>query len=321
LNEPETNGPVVNKSAISEPVLNESVVNESVSIDSILNQPVMNEPVANRSAISEPALIESSVNESQIRQSNINQSQMYMNLSSNTSNSLPGTDQESNGTRNSSYPFVSRDINLSFDNHSSGFVALHQSLMNFASNSTEIHDGISQDRNGLAASVPPEFNNTNNEIYNQNDTSNLKTNNDTTQDKKAKNESGGTMLNQRNNITPNALVPSRNDISDYSVPDNAPNTTSVQVIISLEGNPNSAPTGKTLLANNSMSQFQEPKQNQTYNRNESKTNLDGSSISLLQQNNKKKVSTSSASAKPQESKKGRLTNSPNIRNLKVPTPS
>ena len=331
LNEPVMNESSTNKSAISE-----SALNESVSDESLLNEPVMNESVANRSAISESALNESVVNESQIRQSNTNQSEMRINLSSNTSNSLPATGQESNSTRNSSYPIVTRNTNLSFDNHSTGFIALQQSQTNFAaSNSAEIHNNINQDKNGSSASAPPEFNNTNNEIHNQNETSNLKTNSDSTQDEKAKNESEGTMLNQRSNITSDALASSSKDIPPNSVPDKASNITPNQITKSL--NPDSAlTTGNTLLASDSASQLQEPKQNQTYNRNESKTLLDGSSISLPLPNNnteelqnhaeqntnteKKKVSTSSASVKSRESKKG-VTNRPNIRSLKVQTPS
>ena len=311
-------------------------MNESVMNESLLNEPVMNEPGTNESTISESALNKSVVNESQVRQSNTNQSETRINLSSNTSNSLPATDQESNGTRNSSYPIVPRNTTLSFDNHSSGFAALPQSQTNFAaSNSAEIHNNITQDKNGSAASAPPEFNNTNNEIHNQNETSNLKTNSDSSQDEKAKNESQGIMLNQRNNITSDALASSPKDIPPNSVPDKALNITPNQITKSL--NPDSAPTtGNTLLANDSTSQLQEPKQNQTYNRNESKPLLDGSSISLPLPNNKteelqnlaeknkntekKKVSTSSASAKSQESKKGRLANKPNVRTLKVPTP-
>ena len=336
LNEPVMNESSTNKPSISESALNESVVNESVSDESLLNEPVMNESVANRSAISESALNESVVNESQIRQSNTNQSEMRINLSSNTSNSLPATGQESNSTRNSSYPIVTRNTNLSFDNHSTGFIALQQSQTNFAaSNSAEIHNNINQDKNGSSASAPPEFNNTNNEIHNQNETSNLKTNSDSTQDEKAKNESEGTMLNQRSNITSDALASSSKDIPPNSVPDKASNITPNQITKSL--NPDSAlTTGNTLLASDSASQLQEPKQNQTYNRNESKTLLDGSSISLPLPNNnteelqnhaeqntnteKKKVSTSSASVKSRESKKG-LANRPNIRSLKVQTPS
>ena len=331
LNEPVMNESSTNKSAISE-----SALNESVSDESLLNEPVMNESVANRSAISESALNESVVNESQIRQSNTNQSEMRINLSSNTSNSLPATGQESNSTRNSSYPIVTRNTNLSFDNHSTGFIALQQSQTNFAaSNSAEIHNNITQDKNGSSASAPPEFNNTNNEIHNQNETSNLKTNSDSTQDEKAKNESEGTMLNQRSNITSDALASSSKDIPPNSVPDKASNITPNQITKSL--NPDSAlTTGNTLLASDSASQLQEPKQNQTYNRNESKTLLDGSSISLPLPNNnteelqnhaeqntnteKKKVSTSSASVKSRESKKG-LANRPNIRSLKVQAPS
>ena len=336
LNEPVMNESSTNKPSISESALNESVVNESVSDESLLNEPVMNESVANRSAISESALNESVVNESQIRQSNTNQSEMRINLSCNTSNSLPATNQESNGTRNSSYSIVQRNTDISFDNRSSGFAALSQSQTNFAaSNSAEIHNNITQDKNGSSASAPPEFNNTNNEIHNQNETSNLKTNSDSTQDEKAKNESEGTMLNQRSNITSDALASSSKDIPPNSVPDKASNITPNQITKSL--NPDSAPTtGNTLLASDSTSQLQEPKQNQTYNRNESKTLLDGSSISLPLPNNnteelqnhaeqntnteKKKVSTSSASVKSRESKKG-LANRPNIRSLKVQAPS
>ena len=336
LNEPVMNESSTNKPSISESALNESVVNESVSDESLLNEPVMNESSTNKSAISESALNESVVNESQIRQSNTNQSEMRINLSSNTSNSLPATGQESNSTRNSSYPIVTRNTNLSFDNHSTGFIALQQSQTNFAaSNSAEIHNNINQDKNGSSASAPPEFNNTNNEIHNQNETSNLKTNSDSTQDEKAKNESEGTMLNQRSNITSDALASSSKDIPPNSVPDKASNITPNQITKSL--NPDSAlTTGNTLLASDSASQLQEPKQNQTYNRNESKTLLDGSSISLPLPNNnteelqnhaeqntnteKKKVSTSSASVKSRESKKG-VTNRPNIRSLKVQTPS
>ena len=336
LNEPVMNESSTNKPSISESALNESVVNESVSDESLLNEPVMNESVANKSAISESALNESVVNESQIRQSNTNQSEMRINLSCNTSNSLPATNQESNGTRNSSYSIVQRNTDISFDNRSSGFAALSQSQTNFAaSNSAEIHNNINQDKNGSSASAPPEFNNTNNEIHNQNETSNLKTNSDSTQDEKAKNESEGTMLNQRSNITSDALASVSKDIPPNSVPDKASNITPNQITKSL--NPDSAlTTGNTLLASDSASQLQEPKQNQTYNRNESKTLLDGSSISLPLPNNnteelqnhaeqntnteKKKVSTSSASVKSRESKKG-LANRPNIRSLKVQAPS
>jgi hypothetical protein len=353
MNESLLNYPVTNKSAISEPVLNESVVSESVPNDSVFNESVMSESimnesllnesvtnesvisdsVANKSVISESALNESALNESQIRQSNTNQSEMRRILSSNTSNNLPATDQESNGTRNSSYLIVPRNTTLSFDNHSSGFVALPQSQTNFAApNSAEIHDSsITLDGNGSAASVPPEFNNTNDEIHIQNETSNLKTNSDSPQDGKVKNESEGIMLNQRNNITSDASASSPKDIPPNSVPDKASNITPNQITKNLD--PDSAPTN-TFLANNSTSQFQEPKQSQTYNRNESKPLLDGSSISPPLPNNKeeglqnlvenkdteKKVSTSSASAKSQESKKGRLANRPNVRNLKVPTP-
>ncbi|MGD0951571.1 MAG: hypothetical protein ABR985_04125 [Methanotrichaceae archaeon] len=330
------NEPVMNESSTNKSSISESALNESVSDESLLNEPVMNESVANKSAISESALNESVVNESQIRQSNTNQSEMRINLSSNTSNSLPATGQESNSTRNSSYPIVTRNTNLSFDNHSTGFIALQQSQTNFAaSNSAEIHNNITQDKNGSSASAPPEFNNANNEIHNQNETSNLKTNSDSTQDEKAKNELEGTMLNQRSNITSDALASSSKDIPPNSVPDKASNITPNQITKSL--NPDSAPTtGNTLLASDSTSQLQEPKQNQTYNRNESKTLLDGSSISLPLPNNnteelqnhaeqntnteKKKVSTSSASVKSRESKKG-LANRPNIRSLKVQAPS
>ncbi|VVB62822.1 Uncharacterised protein [uncultured archaeon] len=334
LNETVMNESSTNKSSINESVLNESVVNKSVDDESLLNETVMNESVANKSSISESALDESILNESQITQSNENQSKTSMNLSSNTSNSLPATDQESNSTRESSYPIVPRNTNLSFDNHFSGFVALPQSQTNFAaSNSAEIHDSITQDGNGSAASVLPEFNNTNNEIHNQNETSNLKTNIDSTLVEKAKNESEGAMLNQRSNITSDALVSSPKEIPPNSVPDKTSNITPNQITKNL--GPDSAPTGNTLLATNSTSQFQEQKQNQTYNRNDSKPLLDGSSIPLplpdnkaeglqnLAEKNKNtektRVSTSSASAKSQESKKGRLANKPNVRTLKIPT--
>ena len=336
LNEPVMNESSTNKSSISESALNESVSDESLLNEPVMNESVVNESVVNKSAISESALNESVVNESQIRQSNTNQSEMRINLSCNTSNSLPATNQESNGTRNSSYSIVQRNTDISFDNRSSGFAALSQSQTNFAaSNSAEIHNNITQDKNGSSASAPPEFNNTNTKIHNQNETSNLKTNSDSSQDEKTKNESEGTMLNQRSNITSDALASVSKDIPPNSVPDKASNITPNQITKSL--NPDSAlTTGNTLLASDSASQLQEPKQNQTYNRNESKTLLGGSSISLPLPNNnteelqnhaeqntnteKKKVSTSSASVKSRESKKG-LANRPNIRSLKVQAPS
>ena len=345
-----SNGSVSNESLLSGPIRNESVANESaidesVSNDSVVNESVQNESILDESVTSESLLNEEVMNESVVNKSAIDESvsndlvvNESVNSSINTSWSLPA-DHGSNGTViNSSYLLVSRDTNHSFDNLSSGLLALPESHMNFAaSNSTEIHDSIAQDRNGSAASGPSEFSNMSNEIYNQNETSNLKTNNNSIHDRKAKNESQGTMLDQKDNLTSDALASSSNDIPPNSVPDKTSNITPGQIIKSLEGQSNSAPTGNSFLVPNSTSQLQEPKQNQTYNLNESEPRLDGSSMSLLplpsnkteepqnpaekNKNTEKKVSTSSGLAKSQESKKSQTGSVSRFRTLKVPTPS
>ncbi len=345
-----SNGSVSNESLLSGPIRNESVANESaidesVSNDSVVNESVQNESILDESVTSESLLNEEIMNESVVNKSAIDESvsndlvvNESVNSSINTSWSLPA-DHGSNGTViNSSYLLVSRDTNHSFDNLSSGLLALPESHMNFAaSNSTEIHDSIAQDRNGSTASGPSEFSNMSNEIYNQNETSNLKTNNNSIQDRKAKNESQGTMLDQKDNLTSDALASSSNDIPPNSVPDKTSNITPGQIIKSLEGQSNSAPTGNSFLVPNSTSQLQEPKQNQTYNLNESEPRLDGSSMSLLplpsnkteepqnpaekNKNTEKKVSTSSGLAKSQESKKSQTGSVSRFRTLKVPTPS
>ena len=345
-----SNGSVSNESLLSGPIRNESVANESaidesVSNDSVVNESVQNESILDESVTSESLLNEEVMNESVVNKSAIDESvsndlvvNESVNSSINTSWSLPA-DHGSNGTViNSSYLLVSRDTNHSFDNLSSGLLALPESHMNFAaSNSTEIHDSIAQDRNGSTASGPSEFSNMSNEIYNQNETSNLKTNNNSIQDRKAKNESQGTMLDQKDNLTSDALASSSNDIPPNSVPDKTSNITPGQIIKSLEGQSNSAPTGNSFLVPNSTSQLQEPKQNQTYNLNESEPRLDGSSMSLLplpsnkteepqnpaekNKNTEKKVSTSSGLAKSQESKKSQTGSVSRFRTLKVPTPS
>lgn len=303
------------------------------------NESVIDDPVTNKSGMNESGFNESVVNESQIRQSNTNQSHMYTKLSRITSKRLPATNQRSNGTRNnSSHPAVPRNTNLSFDNHSSGLVAHPESQMKFAaSNTTGIQNSVQRDRKGSIASVAAEFNDTNLEISNQNETSNLKTNNDSIKDKKGKNESKFTTLDQKNNRSSDALGSSSNGIPPNSVPDRRSNITSGQIIRSLEGKSNSPPTGKPFVANNSTYQFQEPKQ--TYIQNETKPRLDESSTSLLQQpnnsteglqnhtgnnntgKNKKKVSTSSALAKSQQSEIGQTNSASRFRTLKVPTPS
>ena len=335
LNEEVMNESVANESAIDESVSNDSVVNESVQNESILDESVTSESLLNEEVMNESVVNKSAIDESVSNDLVVNES---VNSSINTSWSLPA-DHGSNGTViNSSYLLVSRDTNHSFDNLSSGLLALPESHMNFAaSNSTEIHDSIAQDRNGSTASGPSEFSNMSNEIYNQNETSNLKTNNNSIQDRKAKNESQGTMLDQKDNLTSDALASSSNDIPPNSVPDKTSNITPGQIIKSLEGQSNSAPTGNSFLVPNSTSQLQEPKQNQTYNLNESEPRLDGSSMSLLplpsnkteepqnpaekNKNTEKKVSTSSGLAKSQESKKSQTGSVSRFRTLKVPTPS
>jgi hypothetical protein len=341
VNDSVSNNPVIGdsilkESAMDEPVVNESMANESVSNDSVLNEPIMNEPVANKSAINDSTLNESEV-ESQMGQSNTNQSQMYTNSSSNTSKSLTVTDQGTNGTGNNSYPLDSRNTNISFDKLSSELQTLPESNPNFAaSNSTEPHDSVDQERNGSAASATPEFNKMNNEISNQNETSNLLTNSNIVQDEMAKKGSQYTILDQKNNTTSDVLASSSKNIPPNSVPDKTSNISSGQVTESFEGQSNFAPTGKTFLANNSTSQFQEPKQ--TYNQSESKPRLDKPSTPLnplsnnktegLQNNtvkntgnNKKKISTNSSSAKSQQSKIGQTNSASRFRTLKVPTPS
>jgi hypothetical protein len=338
LNESVSNESSMKKSVSNESAINTSFFSKPVLNESLLNETITDKTVTNKSAMDESVLNESVVDESLIRQSKPNQSQMYTNLTTKIPKSLLANDHESNSTRNnSSYPFIPRNTNLSPENLSSGSVALPQTQMNYAApNSMQIHDSIAQDGNGSSASVPQEFNNVNYTIHNQNKSSNLKANNDSTQDEKVKNESQGAILDQRNNAAPGDLAYSLNGISANGVTNKTSNITSEQITGSLEGLPNSTPAVKPILANNSISQSQELMQNQTNNRNETKPALEGPSISLLPQSNNstgksqnlnqavknnKKVPTSSGSIKSQESKKS-LTNTPNrFRPLKVPTPS
>jgi len=343
LIEQDMNESILIKSVSNYSILNNSVTNEPILSNSVTNKSIfrkenMNESLLNESKMNEPVVTKSAINKSVLNESMVNESQMHMNSSINTSRSMLATDNGSNGTRNNTHPFVPRSTNLTSDNLSPGSVALVRSQMNIATmNSTEIHGGIAQDRNSSAASSLIGFNNTNEEIGNQNKTSDLKANNDSAQDKKAKNESQGALPDQKN-TTSDALASSRNNnISASGVPDKTSNITSDQITRSLEGHLNSEPAGKTSVANNSISQFQEPKQNQTYNQDETSPRSNGSSIPLpslpdnktkgLQNNavkNKnaeKKVSSSSGSAKSQESKKGPARSVNKFRTLKLPTPS
>jgi len=280
------------------------------------NQPRSNETDLNESIMNEPVLDESVLNDSILNQPI--QDETIMNES----------------VRNSSYSFVTRNTNHSFDNLSSGSLAFARPQMNFAaSNSTEIHEGLAPSKNDSDVSATQELKHKNNETNYQNETSYLNSNENGTQEKKTRNESLPILLDQRN-ITSVAPGSRNNNTSVNSTPDKSSNITSRQINISLERHTNSAPTRETISANNSSSQIQEPKQNQTNNRAESERNSARSSLSfppLLNsktegvQNhagtNNNKASSVSGSTISQESKKSQTNSVNRFRSLKLPTPS
>jgi hypothetical protein len=280
------------------------------------NQPRSNETDLNESIMNEPVLDESVLNDSILNEPI--QGETIMNKS----------------VRNSTYSFVTRNTNRSFDNLSSGSLAFAPPQMNFAaSNSTEIHEGLAPSKNDSDVSATQELKHKNNETNYQNETSYLNSNENGTQEKKTRNESMPILLDQRN-ITSDAPRSRNNNTSVNSTPDKSSNIISPQINISPEGHTNSAPTRETISANNNSSQNQEPKQNQTNNRAESERNSARSSLSfppLLNsktegvQNhagtNNNQASSVSGSTMSQESKKSQTNSVNRFRSLKLPTPS
>jgi len=279
---------------------------DAVSSNLSQNQPRSNETDLNESIMNEPVLDESVLNDSIMNES----------------------------IRNSSYFFVTRNTNHSFDNLSSGSLAFAQPQMNFAaSNSTEIREGLAPSKNDSDVSATQELKHKNNETNYQNETSYLNSNENGTQEKKTRNESLPILLDQRN-ITSDAPGSRNNNTSVNSTPDRSSNITSRQINISLERHTYSAPTRETISANNSSSQIQEPKQNQANNRAEPERTLARSSLSLPPLLNSKtegvqnhagmnnnKASSVSGLTISQESKKSQTNNVNRFRSLKVPTPS
>ena len=270
------------------------------------NQPRSNETDLNESIMNEQVLDESVLNDSIMNES----------------------------VRNSSYSFVTRNTNHSFDNLSSGSLAFARPLMNFAaSNSTEIHEGLAPSKNDSNVSATQELKHKNNETNYQNETSYLNSNENGTQEKKTRNESLPILLDQRN-ITSDTPGSRNNKTSINSTPDKSSNITSRQINTSLERHTYSAPTRETISENNRSSQIQEPKQNQANNRAEPEQTLARSSLSLPPLLNSKtegvqnhagmnnnKASSVSGLTISQESKKSQTNSVNRFRSLKLPTPS
>ena len=348
LTEFRTNQTKVSESPMNETRMNEIRTNESRVNDTPIDESQTNESQLTESRINQTQVIESRMNETQMNDSQIvesltneskgNKQEWDSHPTNNISNVLSDVKLEGNGSRSSSYLFISGKPNLSFDNPSSGSTdSARPQTSSTTSKPTETEGRIASDKNGSAVSAPKESDRLNDKTYVENGTFNLTTNDSVNKDKKAQNESMPSEQDEEGKITSIVSKVRNSNVSVNNTPDKSSNIESNKMDKSLEileGHSNSSKSSTgVVLAKNTSNKIQEPYNSLSNNLTKTGQSQGRSSLSSvssfnngteISQNhavaNNENVNYTKVSAQSQESQKKQTISGNRFRTLRIPTP-